>query len=162
MDGNLIYNTQPMSLCLNEDFEPNSIVIKHVRFQQKCGCNITNLLAQALDVDKFILEVTVRITICYLNLTSTENACLFWTHFFIRLLQIFIYVATHTFHLFCLMHYSNFLGVQHVWCSQMYLITVLFCLESRKLCGKIYTALDSNPKRRLIMSNTVTFLDCRT
>lgn len=57
MDHNLIYNKAPKSLCLNEKFEPNSVVIKHVRFQQKCSCNITSLLAQALDIDKPTLQV---------------------------------------------------------------------------------------------------------
>ncbi|XP_050734095.1 uncharacterized protein LOC127007327 isoform X2 [Eriocheir sinensis] len=56
MERNLIYNQAPKSLCLNEEFEPNSVVIKQVRFQQKCTCNITNLLAQALDIDKPTLQ----------------------------------------------------------------------------------------------------------
>lgn len=76
MERNLIYNQAPKSLCLNEEFEPNSVVIKQVRFQQKCTCNITNLLAQALDIDKPTLQVIGLIKIYYIYSTSIDYVCL--------------------------------------------------------------------------------------
>ncbi|XP_045128035.1 uncharacterized protein LOC123514290 isoform X2 [Portunus trituberculatus] len=56
MDGNLIHQLEPMSLCLNEAFSPNSIFIKHARFQQKCECNITATLSQALDIKDLTIQ----------------------------------------------------------------------------------------------------------
>lgn len=108
MDGNLIHRQEPMSLCLNEDFKPNSVVIKHVRFQQKCGCNITNLLAQALDIDKPTLEVTALIKICYMNSPFHRLRIPFWYFFSTRLLlSIFICLFyTHTSH--CVFHIYYF------------------------------------------------------
>lgn len=56
MDGNLIHQLEPMSLCLNAAFSPNSVVIKHVRFQQKCECNINATLSQALNIKNFTIQ----------------------------------------------------------------------------------------------------------
>lgn len=69
MDGNIIHNQVPMSLCLNEDFELHFVVIKNVRFQQKCACNITDFLAQALNITEPTIEVITPIKIIGYKIT---------------------------------------------------------------------------------------------
>ncbi|KAG0697768.1 hypothetical protein GWK47_026235 [Chionoecetes opilio] len=56
MDGNLIHRMEPRSLCLNDAFIPHYVIIKHVKFQHKCSCNITKTLSQALDIKNLTLE----------------------------------------------------------------------------------------------------------
>ncbi|MPC48919.1 hypothetical protein E2C01_042705 [Portunus trituberculatus] len=80
MDGNLIHQLEPMSLCLNEAFSPNSIFIKHARFQQKCECNITATLSQALDIKDLTIQLIATLTQCHLAVRSNSKFMIITKH----------------------------------------------------------------------------------
>ncbi|XP_042212305.1 uncharacterized protein LOC121859513 isoform X2 [Homarus americanus] len=56
LDGNVIHEHDPMSLCLSEAFDESVVVIRHNLFHQKCSCNITEDLAASLGSPNATIE----------------------------------------------------------------------------------------------------------
>ncbi|XP_063604994.1 uncharacterized protein LOC134780286 [Penaeus indicus] len=56
LDGNIIKQHDPRSLCISELFDEDFVVIKHNIFQQQCSCNITADISNSLGFKEVIQE----------------------------------------------------------------------------------------------------------
>lgn len=57
LDGNIIKQHDPRSLCISKLFNKDFVVIKHNIFQQECSCNITEDISNSLGFEELTPEV---------------------------------------------------------------------------------------------------------
>lgn len=56
LDGNIIKQHDPRSLCISKLFNKDFVVIKHNIFQQECSCNITEDISNSLGFEELTPE----------------------------------------------------------------------------------------------------------